>query len=127
MSRKGLLAECDELKIDSAQCTKCGLVESDVSQLHRHILDCGGDTEWLKTMVHQTTKSPNSKKSRYVGITLFNLIFDILIVKYDHKEKIGDPLILEDVKMAELDMDLNDLHQRHLYQLLKRNRVMVST
>lgn len=63
MSRTGLLSECEELKIELPQCTKCGKEENDIAQLHRHLLDCGGDTEWLKTMI-QTTKSPNSKKSR---------------------------------------------------------------
>ncbi|XP_050430229.1 uncharacterized protein LOC126839164 isoform X2 [Adelges cooleyi] len=63
LSRIGLLTECDELQTDVPQCTKCGKSENDLAQLHRHLLDCGGDTEWLKTMIH-TTKSPNSKKSR---------------------------------------------------------------
>lgn len=63
LSRVGLLSECEELPTGLPQCTKCGKMENDIAQLHRHLLDCGGDTEWLKTMVH-TTKSPNSKKSR---------------------------------------------------------------
>ncbi|XP_050531729.1 uncharacterized protein LOC126900225 isoform X2 [Daktulosphaira vitifoliae] len=63
LSRIGLLSECEELKTELQQCSKCGKTENDIAQLHRHLLDCGGDTEWLKTMVH-TTKSPNSKKSR---------------------------------------------------------------
>jgi len=47
---------------------------------------------------------------------------------YYVKEKIGGPLIFEDVKMVvELDMVLNELHLHHLYQLLKLNLVMVST
>jgi len=63
LSRVGLLSECDELQTELPKCTKCGKLENDIAQLHRHILDCGGDTEWLKTMIH-TTKSPNSKKTR---------------------------------------------------------------
>jgi len=55
------------------------------------------------------------------------LFFNILTVKYNLKEKIGGPSIFEDVKMAELDMVLNELHLHHLYQLLKPNRVMVRT
>lgn len=53
-------------------------------------------------------------------------VFKILIMRYDFSGKIGDPLIFENAKMAGLDMDLNELHLHHLYQLSKLNPVMVS-
>lgn len=59
-----MLSECDEPLIEFPQCTKCGKLENDIALLHKHLLDCGGDTEWLKMI--NTTKSPNSKKSRLV-------------------------------------------------------------
>lgn len=129
MNRIGLLTECAELNAELPHCTKCGKAESDIAQLHRHLLDCGGDTEWLKTMIH-TTKSPNNKKSRYFIsfylLILFNF-FTNLIMCCNVKEKIGDPSIFEDVKTEELDMVLNELHLHHLYQLLKLNQAMVDT
>ena len=32
-------------------CTKCSRVNHSVPELHRHMLDCGGDTTWHLTMV----------------------------------------------------------------------------
>ncbi|XP_063223670.1 uncharacterized protein LOC134531736 isoform X2 [Bacillus rossius redtenbacheri] len=45
-----------------SQCTKCSKNFSSLPELHRHILDCGGDTTWMLTMVAAT--SSGSRRNR---------------------------------------------------------------
>ncbi|KAL6968892.1 hypothetical protein U1Q18_048358 [Sarracenia purpurea var. burkii] len=40
----------------SSTCTKCQKVITPVSEFHKHILDCGGDTTWTSTMYAQHSK-----------------------------------------------------------------------
>lgn len=43
----------------SSTCSKCQKVVSPVSEFHKHILDCGGDTTWMLTMFPaSSTKRP---------------------------------------------------------------------
>lgn len=44
------------------KCSKCQKQSASLPDLHRHLLECGGDTTWMTTML--AVVSPGSRKSK---------------------------------------------------------------
>ena len=64
LSHSGVFAKADtkwSTATPSSECTKCGLVVTPLAEFHKHILECGGDTNWMATMYTPT------KKHKYVS------------------------------------------------------------
>lgn len=65
----------------SSTCTNCDKVITPVAEFHKHILECGGDVDWMSTMYTPTRKhklvfvTPNVRSSIFGPFFVSGIVF----------------------------------------------------